>query len=154
MYKRILVPIDGSATAGLGLTEAVKLAKSLGAQVRLIHIMNQTPWVTPDAPSTIIGRMLDELRGSAESILHEATKAVRGAGVEVDSRLIEALGAEAGEYIIDEARSWPAELIVCGTHGRRGLRRMVMGSDAEYILRRSPVPVMLVRGTEVAERPS
>jgi len=111
-------------------------------------------WVPPDAASTIMDRIVNDLRGSAESILHEATRVVRAADVEVDSRLIEALGAEAGEYVIDEARSWPAELIVCGTHGRRGVRRMVMGSDAEYILRRSPVPVLMVRGAEAAERAS
>jgi len=63
----------------------------------------------------------------------------------VDSRLIEALGDRAGEIIVSEARDWPANLIVCGTHGRRGLKRILMGSDAENVVRNSPVPVLLIR---------
>jgi nucleotide-binding universal stress UspA family protein len=82
---------------------------------------------------------------SGECILHDSLTAVRGAGVDADSRLVESLGAEAGECIIEQANSWPADLIVCGTHGRRGIRRIVMGSDAEYVLRHSPVPVLMVR---------
>jgi len=83
--------------------------------------------------------------------VHEAITAVRDAGITVDSRLIEALGSEAGETIVKEAVSWPADLIVCGTHGRRGVRRILMGSDAEYILRRSPVPVLMIRDRTASE---
>jgi nucleotide-binding universal stress UspA family protein len=55
------------------------------------------------------------------------------------------MGTPAGEVIIKAAKEWPADVIVCGTHGRRGLRRIVMGSDAEHIVRTSSVPVLLVR---------
>jgi len=146
MYKRILVPTDGSETAGLGLREAIGLAKKLEARVRLLYVLNKLPWVSTDiSESMMVQQLVDELRGNGESILHEATRAVRDAGLEADSRLIEALGTEAGESIVAEAASWPAELIVCGTHGRRGVRRLLMGSDAEYVVRHSPVPVLLVR---------
>jgi len=64
--------------------------------------------------------------------------------------LVEAMGGQAGDYIIREARQWRADLIVCGTHGRRGIRRLVLGSDAEYIVRHTPVPVLLVRSPELA----
>jgi nucleotide-binding universal stress UspA family protein len=66
--------------------------------------------------------------------------------------MVEAFGAEAGERIIEQASAWPADLIVCGTHGRRGVRRILMGSDAEYILRHSSVPVLMVRCPETSER--
>jgi nucleotide-binding universal stress UspA family protein len=143
MYKHVLVPIDGSETARLGLNEAIKLAKHLKADIRLIHVLNKLAQIPPEAVQPFI----DQLRGDGESVVDEAITAVRDAGIEVDSRLVEALGSEAGECIVKEAISWPADLIVCGTHGRRGVRRILMGSDAEYILRRSPVPVLMIRDT-------
>ena len=69
----------------------------------------------------------------------------REAGITVDTQLVEAFGGRAGEHILQAAQEWPADIIVCGTHGRRGLRRIVLGSDAEYLVRRSPVPILLVR---------
>jgi nucleotide-binding universal stress UspA family protein len=91
--------------------------------------------------------LMAQMRSSGECILKAATTAVRAADIQVEQRLIEALGDRAGEMIVAEANSWPADLIVCGTHGRRGLKRLFMGSDAEYIVRRSPVPVLLIRAT-------
>jgi len=63
----------------------------------------------------------------------------------VDTEMIEAFGSAAGEHIVKAATEWKADLIVCGTHGRRGLRRIVLGSDAEYLVRHAPVPILLVR---------
>jgi nucleotide-binding universal stress UspA family protein len=152
MYQRILVPVDGSATASRGLAEAITLAKTLKAGIRLIHVVIGVPTLYPPLSAPAVQTLLDQLRSSGESILHDAMTAVRAAGVAVDSRLIEALGAEAGERIIEQASAWPADLIVCGTHGRRGVRRILMGSDAEYILRHSPVPVLMIRAPETSER--
>jgi hypothetical protein len=67
------------------------------------------------------------------------------AGIAAETQLIDAMGTPVGELIIKVAKEWPADLIVCGTHGRRGVRRIVMGSDAEYIVRHTPVPVLLIR---------
>ena len=72
----------------------------------------------------------------------------RRSGVDVDRELIETLGGSAGECIVTKATEHNADLIVCGTHGRRGVRRLLMGSDAEFIVRRAPVPVLLVRSQE------
>lgn len=124
------------------------LARTLKADIRLIHVVIGVTTLYPPMSAPAMQTFLDQLRGSAESILHDATATVRAAGVAVDSRLIEALGAEAGERIIEQAGAWPADLIVCGTHGRRGVRRILMGSDAEYILRHSPVPVLMIRARE------
>jgi nucleotide-binding universal stress UspA family protein len=145
MYQNILVPLDGSPTAGRGLHEAIELGRALGSRLRLLHIVNSAYWITPGAAPAGSEELFTQMRSSGESIVHEATVAARAAGVDVDSRLIEAPGQHAGEFIIDEARAWPAQLIVCGTHGRRGLRRLLMGSDAEYVLRHSEIPVLLVR---------
>ena len=145
MYQNILVPIDGSETAGLGLHEAIQLARTLNARIRVLHVVNKTPFIAAGATPVVIDDLISQLRSNGESIVHEAITAARAAGVEVDSRLIEALGDRAGEIIVSEARDWPANLIVCGTHGRRGLKRILMGSDAENVVRNSPVPVLLIR---------
>jgi len=146
MYQNILVPVDGSDTAAKALREAIQLASSLSSRIRVMHVVNSTPWIAQGVPGAI-EELLSQLRSTGESIIHEAKTAVRSAGIEVDHRLIEALGDRAGEIIVAEANDWPAQLIVCGTHGRRGLRRLLVGGDAEYIVRHSPVPVLLVRGS-------
>ena len=150
MYQHLLVPVDGSETARWGLNEAIKLAGRLGAHIRLIHVVNKLPWVSPRLSGPAVQELIDQLRGSGESILHDSLTAVRTAGIPADSRLIEALGAEVGECIVQQAASWPADLIVCGTHGRRGVRRILMGSDAEYVLRHSSVPVLMVRDARLS----
>ena len=145
MYQNILVPIDGSETAELGLREAIGLARHLASRIRLVHVISERPWLYSGTAPEVFEEILTHLRSSGETIIHEAKVAVRAAGVEVDHRLIEAPGDRAGEFIVSEAKDWPAQLIVCGTHGRRGLRRVLMGSDAEYVTSHSPVPVLLVR---------
>lgn len=146
MYQNILVAVDGSNTAQRALREAIELAGALSSRIRVIHVINSIPWITQGAPDVIEER-INDLRGTGESIMHEAKTAVRQAGVEVDDRLIEALGQHAAEIIVAEANDWPADLIVCGAHGQRGLRRLLVGGDAEYIMRHSPAPVLLVRGS-------
>ncbi len=145
MYKRILVPIDGSDAAQGGLHEAIRLARASGGQVLLVHIVNELPLIAPEVTGTTLERVVDHLCSMGQAILRNAQETTRAAGVESETRLVEAVGGPAGEHVVREAASWPADAIVCGTHGRRGLRRIVMGSDAEYIVRHSPVPVLLVR---------
>ena len=148
MYKRLLVPIDGSETARLGLEEAVRLGKSTGGRIRLIHVVNELPLMSPTMTGTVMTEIIDALREQGSRILASAEDTVRSAGLEAETRLVEAMGGPAGEQVVRDAAAWPADVIVCGTHGRRGVRRIVMGSDAEYILRHTPVPVLLVRASE------
>ncbi len=145
MYKSILVAIDGSDAANRGLSQAIELAKHLGGRIRVINVVNKMPLVSPGTPAEVMDRLVDELRGNAESLVHEAVTQARASGIDVDSRIIESIGDRAGQYIVDEARAWPAQLIVCGTHGRRARGWMLMGNDAEYVVRHSTVPVLIVR---------
>ena len=144
MYHNILVPVDGSETAERALREAIPLARELSSRLRVVHVVNAAPWIA-EGTTAVIDDLVTQLRSTGESIVHEAKAAARSAGIEVDDRVIEAIGEPAGEIIISQAKDWPADLIVCGTHGRRGLKRLIMGSDAEYIVRHSPVPVLLIR---------
>lgn len=145
MYQKILVPIDGSETGERGLQAAIELARALSSRIRLIHVVNKTPWLYSGVVPEVIDGLLAEMRSKGKTIIEEATQAVQAAGVEVDQRLIEAPGDRIGEFVVAEAKAWPAQLIVCGTHGLRGLRKVLMGSDAEYIVSHSSVPVLLIR---------
>jgi nucleotide-binding universal stress UspA family protein len=107
VYQNILVPVDGSETAEQALREAIQLARRLSARIRLIHVVNRMPWITQGSPG-IMEELIDQLRSTGESIIHEAKTAVRDAGIEVDHRLIEAMGERAGEYIVAEANGWPS----------------------------------------------
>jgi nucleotide-binding universal stress UspA family protein len=154
MYKNILVPIDGSDTASRGLEEAIKLAKALAARIRLVHIVNELSGVPSDLWGVDLRSIVEDMRRSGEAILSSALNRASTEAVEADTRLFEAWGGRAGEQIVQYADEWPADLIVCGTHGRRGIRRILMGSDAEYVVRHSRVPVLLVRARNGHEQGS
>jgi nucleotide-binding universal stress UspA family protein len=145
MYKRILVPTDGSDTADAGLREACKLAREGGAQIRVVHVVDELLSMPPEFYGTAFDQLSDSIRKAGASLLAHAEVVARKEGVTVETELIEAMGAPAGDHVVKAAKAWPADLIVCGTHGRRGLRRIVMGSDAEYIVRNTTVPVLLIR---------
>jgi nucleotide-binding universal stress UspA family protein len=86
---------------------------------------------------------------TGRDILNKAAAVATGAGIETDTKLIEidTLGHRIPLAIAEEADAWPADLIVVGTHGRRGLSHVLLGSVAEGIVRVGTKPVLLVRGT-------
>ncbi|WP_062366873.1 universal stress protein [Variovorax paradoxus] len=149
MYQRILVPVDGSSTSSHGLGEAIRLAKVTAGRLRLIHVIDELSFaLAMDAYSGRTGDWLDELRAAAARLLEEGEARAAAEGVQADSVLCDNFRGAVPDRVTAEAASWPADLIVLGTHGRRGLGRMVMGSSAEQILRSASVPVLLVRAPE------
>lgn len=140
LYRRILVPVDGSVTAERGLTEAIKLAVGQGATLRVLYVLSKAYLNALRG-----GELLQHIRSDAQAILSAAVARARNEGVSVESAVIEHSGQQIGEAIIAEAQRWRADLTVMGTHGRRGLDRAVMGSDAEYVLRHACTPVLLLR---------
>jgi nucleotide-binding universal stress UspA family protein len=153
MYTRILVPVDGSAASARGLDEAIELVRHLRARMRLVHVVEPWVMVSMDTMAANAHQVAEIIRSEGARLLQECESKARNAGVEVDAELIETTGRSAGECIVERVKEVDADLIVCGTHGRRGLRRALMGSDAEYIVRRASVPVLLVRGEgSAAER--
>ena len=145
MYDRILVAIDGGSTAARGLAEAIALAKVTGARIRLLHVIDKSSLMR--VKSGVDSATLDdELKSEAEEILAQAERRVELAGLEADTVLGNSLGGCClRELVAAQVTGWDADLIVLGTHGRRGIRRAVLGSDAEEIVRTSTVPVLLVR---------
>lgn len=148
MYQRILVAVDGSDTAQLALDHAVKLARDQRARLRIVHAIESIHDLVgmsggyPFDASPLI----ESLREEGQKVLDGAL--AKAEGVEADVALIEA-PAESLErtaaLLVREARRWEADLIVVGTHGRRGLDRVILGSVAESLIRIAPLPVLLVR---------
>jgi nucleotide-binding universal stress UspA family protein len=145
-YKRILVPVDGSATSNAGLREAIQSAKGQDASIQLVHVVDYHYLVMGGLEAgAYIEELMQSLTQSGKRILKRAEEQVRKAGVPVSSVLLESPAGPAADAIVRQAKKWKADVVVLGTHGRRGVRRMLMGSDAEQVVRNSPVPVMLVR---------
>jgi nucleotide-binding universal stress UspA family protein len=153
LYRRILVPIDGSSTAQLGLAEAVKLAQLTGGAIRLLHVVDELSVALSAASfAACAADVFDLLREGGQSILDAARAFVEQAGVAVDTELRDNVEGRLADLVIASASAWNADLIVIGTHGRRGVERMVIGSDAEQIARYAPVPVLLVRANATTAR--
>jgi nucleotide-binding universal stress UspA family protein len=152
MYKRILVPVDGSATSRRGLQEAIRLAQSDGASLRLVHVVDTFLMDSPYAPTFDYGDFLSSVRENGNKLLQAMLALARTRGVQAESELLETVGGRAADKIIESANNWRADLIVMGTHGRRGVQRLLMGSDAELVLRTSPVPVLMIRAAAEDEK--
>ncbi len=150
MFDRILVPLDGSATAEAGLREASRLARLTGARLRLVHVLDRfshaSGFETADA---YCNQLLPKLRIDARTMLDSARVELEAGGLRVETELIEPEIVEIPESICKTALGWGADLIVIGTHARRGAARLMLGSHAEQILRLARVPVLLVHGDAV-----
>lgn len=143
-YDRILVAVDGSEAGAAGLREALRLAKSEGAELCILHVVNEAVFYTPLAGAPPVD-LVAVMQQSGRRILDEARAQAEKAGVRASTVLLQSADRTAAGGIVDQARKQRAELLVLGTHGRRGLRRLVLGSDAEQVVRDSPLPVLLVR---------
>jgi nucleotide-binding universal stress UspA family protein len=146
MYQRILVPVDGSANSSQGLSEAISVAKLTGGRLRLVHVVNE-PYLAAGIDGALCSGpdLFALVRAAGRSILADAIRQGRSAGVPVEDALLDSANGRVCELVVAEAARWDADLIVIGTHGRRGVGRVLLGSDAEQILRLAPVPVLLVR---------
>jgi nucleotide-binding universal stress UspA family protein len=155
MYQRILVAIDESATSELALKEAALLSKEQDATLRLAHVIDDTLAYTAVlmphelSPQQLLERQA-ELRRLGDDVLSRGAATASDLGAQAETTLLTI--AETGDRVYDaieqEATRWPADLVVIGTHGRRGFRRLLLGSVAEGLIRVTTKPVLLVRGTE------
>lgn len=149
MYKRILVPVDGSETSNKALVAALQLAREGGGSVRLAHVLEDLTYLAGyEQFGGYSGDLLGTMREAGERILKDGTDIARASGVQADSVLFDKLGERLAEVIAAAAREWSADLIVLGTHGRRGMGRALLGSGAEQIIRQAPVPVLVIRAAD------
>jgi nucleotide-binding universal stress UspA family protein len=148
MYKHILVAVDGSDTSNLALQEAIKLAKEQQAALRLVHVVDETPaYMTMDTPYSVADYQ-KAMREAGQKVLATCAATVHQAGVEVDTKfvILELLAQRICDAINEEAKRWPADLVVIGTHGRHGFNHLMLGSVAEGVIRLATKPVLVIRG--------
>src|SRR5574338_6047 len=149
MYTRILVAIDDSPTAAKALDEAIRLAGALGAALCVAaaaegpisqHGMGIGTYID-------IEKVKAEMRDDSNKLLAKAVATAAAAGVQAERLLIESTQKRVAEMIVDAASQWGADLIVVGTHGRRGFERLLVGSVAENLVRMANTSLVLVRGS-------
>ena len=148
MYKTILVPVDGGPTAARGLREALGLAAEQKARLVLLNVVDDYPILAEMAPAVNYEEGRRRLLARGEEVLRDAGKLAAEAGVPCEGVLREVTAERTADAIVEECRKRGCDLIVMGTHGRRGFNRLAMGSDAELVIRHAPVPVLLVRAAE------
>jgi nucleotide-binding universal stress UspA family protein len=140
--SRILVPTDFSEPSIEALELAIELASRFSASVTLLHAQEMPTYVFPDAVMPVTPQVVAELEKSSKDELERIAGRVRAAGIPVNTKTV--LGPNDGE-ICRFAEEMNADLIVMGTHGRTGLRHVLLGSVAEKVVRRAPCPVLTVR---------
>jgi nucleotide-binding universal stress UspA family protein len=146
-YRRILVAVDGSDTATAGLIEATRLARQSGAALHVVHVVDALAHASGfETGSAYAEEVVPHMRAGGQAVLEAAQACAAAQGVATSTRLLEVVGSGPAELIVQEAETADADLIALGTHGRRGLDRVLVGSVAEQVLRLSRVPVLLVRG--------
>ena len=144
MYKKLLVADDGSEPCAAALNEAIKLARSVGAELHIVFVVFYPK--TFGHPIVNLAAVEDELRAEGQAVPDHAAAQAREAGVAASTAMVEAAREPIAVTLLAAAANAHADLIVMGTHGRRGIGRAVLGSVAESLLRAATLPVLLVRG--------
>ncbi len=147
MYKQIVIATDGSELAGKGLEQGLELAAALDAEVTIVTASER--WTPVDAGIVWSGSagMLDEYRvhakKEAEALLAVAGERATALGVRHQTMYV--ADSYPAEAILDTAAARGADLIVMASHGRRGLNRLLIGSQANSVIAHSTIPVLVVR---------
>lgn len=146
MYTKLLVPIDGSDPSTAALREVSKIAAAEPRCILLIHVVDLLHWRDNFTEGSVGDSLLASLREQGQEILNVSKESILRHDLDCETALLESHGERAATLIIAHATKWAADLLIMGTHGRRGLTRLVLGSDAAEVVRASPTPVLLVRG--------
>jgi nucleotide-binding universal stress UspA family protein len=152
MFQHILVAVDGTSTSTGALEIATALANESKGTLHLLHVVDERliPRRYAEGGAVAphyIDEALTQLRMEAGRVLAEAQEAAAAKGAKVNALLSSEGYQGVAGAILRQARKVKADLIVLGTHGRRGLTRILMGSDAEAVLREASIPVLLVRAS-------
>ncbi len=147
MYTHILISTDGSELAQKGVDHGLSLAKLLGSKVTIITATEPFPTPTGTAawvvrPAQISGYAADR-RKAAEELLAGIKTTAEGMGIKAET--VHVPDARAAAAILDTAKNASCNLIVMASHGRRGVKRLLLGSQAAEVVTSSPIPVLIVR---------
>lgn len=140
---RILLAIDGSKFSHAATQAVIAQARPQEAEVRVLHVIEPPPAVYGGLEGGyVVTAVAEEQRAEAESLVAQTDKILRDAGFQTTTAIEQ---GTAKSVIIDSATQWPADLIVVGSHGRKGIERFLMGSVAEGVARHAPCSVQIVR---------
>lgn len=144
MFSHILVPIDGSKTSMAALDQAIAMARAFSSAVTVVYVIDPYPF-TGVGPEFNYGQEQYENAARAEGhlALDAAAKHLKASGITPDLHVVEAHAIWRG--IIDTIDSTQVDLVVMGSHGRRGLERLVLGSVTQSVLARTKVDTLVVR---------
>lgn len=149
MFKRILVPVDGSSTSMQAVDKAIVMAKTFGAAVTVVCVIDPYPFA---GVGEDFGRgqteYLSAAMAQAHHCIHNAEAAFKDSGLDTEARVVESRAPHEG--ILETATEQGADLIIMGSHGRRGLQHFLLGSVAQRVLAQADVPVMVVRARTLA----
>ncbi|WP_158558918.1 universal stress protein [Rhodoferax lacus] len=145
MFKKLLVPVDGSPTSKAALMTAIDMAKVLGASMTVVSVYDPFPFIVA-GPDYGYAQMqyVDAVRTETKNTVDAARKLAADAGLTVEGLVVDA--SKTWRAILDTVQGTASDLIVMGSHGRSGLDKLVMGSVAQSVLQHSPVAVLVVRG--------
>lgn len=146
MYTKILVPLDGSETSWLALAHAAPLASWSGATVVVLHCIEELRHTNGfERPGLYLGTIRPGFLAEGRALLDKARQQLQKQQIKTETVMLETGGEQVSKIVLRQAADLAVDLIVLGTHGRRGMNRFWLGSDAERIARGAAVPVMLVR---------
>ena len=144
MYKRILVPTDGSDITAKAVNTAVSLAKSLGARLYTISVKEPFPYsAISEMQPTPPQEFFDAQERIAAKRVQTVVDTCKAAGMTCEAHTVEAL--HPWEAIIDHAKRQECDLVVMASHGRRGVAALLLGSETQKVLTHSQVAVLIVR---------
>ena len=141
MFERVLVPLDDSEGSRRALDVAVQWSQLFGGKIGLVH------YIDVQAFPNSFGYgdpAIQSAQRFATSFLDEKKYQLEKNGIQVETKLCLAIGKRLGQCISEAATAWRADLIVLGSHGRKGIGRVLLGSGAEQIIRESPVPALVI----------
>jgi len=146
MFTNILVPVDGSPPSDKALDEAVALARQTAGQLHLLHVVEEMRYVNGFEPARVyLEDVVPYMAKTAEKLIGACLQKAALGGVPAEGTWVMGDMKRVSEHVNEHARHVGADLIVVGSHGRRGASRLFLGSDAEQIVRHAPVPVLVVR---------
>jgi nucleotide-binding universal stress UspA family protein len=151
MYQRIFVGLDGGPSARVALNEAIRIAAASGGTITCAYVVERRPQLV-DVDAGFAEARDDDAAAieAATSVLDDAKATLAGRGVPGTVRALDAYGDDVATVLMRTAAELDADLIVLGTSGRHGLRRLLLGSVAESLLRAADRAVLLVRHAESA----
>lgn len=143
-YQNILVPVDGSDTSFAAIKKAADLAKAFDAKITVAQVLALDPYIAAEYITTSqTNDIIERARSSIQDTLEEAKQRFQSEGVEVETKLLE--GQVIHREIVNAAEELKADLIVIGSHGRTGLKKLFLGSVAQNVLSEISTPVLVVR---------